>query len=143
MQRTCTMANPVGCPPKYTPERLAAILQSISNRIPYKLAAEANGIRECTLYDWINQGWDEKDQGLDTPLAKFSEDIKKIEENLINGHFKKMNNNVERWQADAWILERRFYKHFGANVHLQEMDERLKKIEAQSKEKDSNHGQET
>jgi len=119
-----------GAKPKYTPERLAAILDSISNRIPYELSAEANGIRPCTLYAWINQGWEEKEQGLDTPLSKFSEDIKKLEQERITGHLAKMNANVERWQADAWILERRWYKYYGSNVQNNEIDERLKRMEA-------------
>lgn len=118
-----------GAKPKYTPERLAAILDSISHRIPYQLAAEANGIRESTLYAWIEQGWDEKDAGLDTPLAKFSEDLKRIEQSKIKEHLEKLAGNVERWQSDAWILERRWWKMFSANLPMMEMDERLKKIE--------------
>ncbi len=119
-----------GRPIKYTPERLSAILKSISNRIPYELAAEANGIRETTLYAWLRQGWDELDEGLDTPLARFSQAIKDIEQQRINGHLDKMDANIERWQSDAWILERRWFKYFGANVQLKEMDERLKRMEA-------------
>jgi len=131
------MSNPVGCPPKFTPERLAAILDSISHRIPYKLSAEANGIREETLYAWINRGWDEIDQGLDTPLAKFSKDIKRVEQERMKDHLAKISDNVERWQSDAWMLERRWYSYFGANVHLQELDERLKKMEELAKKKES------
>ena len=131
-----------GCPPKYTPERLKGILDSISHRIPYELAAEANGIRECTLYAWINQGKEEKDKELDTPLAKFSEDIKRIEQKRMAGHLNKLKKNVKNWQADAWILERRWHKYFGSNVHLKEMEERIKKIEDKAK-KDNVDGQET
>ncbi len=50
-----------GCPPKYTPERTSAILKSISNRIPYELAAEANGISERCLYLWLNKGEEESE----------------------------------------------------------------------------------
>lgn len=118
-----------GRPIKYTPERLAAILHDIGNRIPYELAAEANGIREATLYAWILQGNEEQEQGLNTPLARFSEDLKKTEREKINYHLNKMKDNVERWQADAWILERRWYKYFGANVGMKDLDERIKNIE--------------
>lgn len=130
-----------GKPIKYTPERLAAILDSISNRIPYQLSAEANGIRERTLYEWINQGRDEQDQGLDTPLARFAQDIKKIEQQRIKHHMDKIDANVERWQGDAWILERRWYKYFGANVHLNEIEKRLNVVEEKAKEV-VNNGQE-
>jgi len=119
-----------GRPPKYTPERIAAILDSISNRIPYEIAAEANGICEDTLYDWINTGKADNKAGIDSILAKFSEDIKKIEQERIKHHLDKLDGNVERWQSDAWILERRWHKHFGSNVQFKEMDERLKKMEA-------------
>lgn len=118
-----------GCPIKYTPERLKSILTSILDRIPYEIAAEANGIRESTLYAWIKQGKEEQDQDLDTPLARFAEDIKNIEQNRIRHHLGKIDTNCDRWQADAWILERRWHKHFGANVLQREQEERLKKLE--------------
>ena len=128
-----------GQPPKYTPERLAAILTDIGDRIPYELAAESNGIRESTLYAWINQGKDEQDKGLDTPLAKFAEDIKRIEKQKINYHLKKLEENGNRWQADAWILERRWHKHFGANVALKELAERIQNLE-EKKHKEADNG---
>jgi hypothetical protein len=133
-----------GCPPKYTPERLKSILQDISDRIPYEFAAEANGIRESTLYAWINQGKDEQDAGLDTPLARFSEDLKRIEAKKIKHHLEKIDANIERWQGDAWILERRFHKHFGANVQVRDLEDRVKKLhdDIAAKEKEKANGQE-
>lgn len=125
-----------GCPIKYTPERLKSILKDIADRIPYELAAESNGIREATLYAWINQGRNEQDKDLDTPLAKFAEDIKRIEKEKINYHLKKLDENGNRWQADAWILERRWHKLFGANVLQKEQEERLAKLEEKFKEKE-------
>ena len=50
-------------------------------------------------------------------------------------HSDKISQNIERWQSDAWMLERRWYKYYGANVHMQEMDERLKRIESIAKSK--------
>jgi len=129
----------VGRPIKYTPERLKAILQDIFDCIPYELAAESNGIREATLYAWINQGKEEQDAGLDTPLASFSEDVKRLEREKIKYHLDKMKQNTNRWQSDAWILERRWHQYFGSNVHLKEMDERLKRIEAGMNQKDDSN----
>lgn len=125
-----------GRPPKYTPERLERILQDIADRIPYEFAAEANGIDESTLYDWINKGKLDNQNDLDTPLAQFSKDIKRIEANKIKYHMQKISDNVERWQSDAWVLERRFYKHFGANVLQKEQEERLSKLEDKFKAKE-------
>lgn len=123
------MANS-GRPRKDTPERLASILEAISDRIPYSLAAESNGIGERTLFDWLTEGHNDKEEGIDSPLARFSQSVKEIEREKIKHHLDKLDGNVERWQSDAWILERRWYKYFGANVQLQEMDERIKKMEA-------------
>jgi hypothetical protein len=130
-----------GAPIKYTPERLRSILNDIEGYVPYEIAAEANGIRERTLYAWIEQGKMEQDKNLETPLAKFSQDLKAIEANKIKRHFRKIDENVERWQGDAWILERRFHKHFGANALLREQEERLKAVEDKVNG-DKGHGRE-
>lgn len=118
-----------GRPTSFTEERAASILEDISCHVPYLLAAEANGICEDTLYEWINRGKRDKANGLDTQFSRFSEDIKRTEVNRIKEHTNKILNNVERWQSDAWLLERRWYKHFGANAQLNEMNARLERLE--------------
>lgn len=133
----------VGRPLKFTPERCKAILQDIADAIPYQLAAEANGIREPTLYHWINHGWDDIENNIESDYAEFSKAIKKIEVERIKRHSNKVSDNVDRWQADAWMLERRWYKHYGSNVHLNEMEERLKKIENKAKNRDVDNGTKT
>jgi hypothetical protein len=124
------MSNLGGRPHKHTPEKLAAILEAISDRIPYSLAAESNGVSERAFYEWLAQGQEDKSNEIDSDLAKFAQAVKDIERKKIKNHLKKLNRNIKNWQADAWILERRWYKYFGANVHMQEMDERLKRMEA-------------
>ena len=119
----------VGRPSKFTPERRKAILEDILHRIPYQLAAEANGICEETLYDWIKHGQADEAAGLDTDYAQFSKAIKRAEVLTMRGHLTKISDNVERWQADAWMLERRWYKHFGANAQVNELNARLDKLE--------------
>lgn len=123
-----------GRPSKFTPERRAAILDSISMRIPYSLAAQANGIGERTLFDWLKQGEKDNNEGIDSEFARFSQSIKNIEQQRIADHLKKIDANVERWQGDAWILERRWYKYFGANVHLHELENRMKQVEEMTDE---------
>jgi hypothetical protein len=127
----------IGRPSKFTPERRKAILCAIAKAIPYQLAAEANGIREETLYAWINRGWQEEADEIDGEYYEFSKSIKKIEMDRITHHKDKIASNCDRWQADAWILERRWYKHYGSNVHLNEMEDRLKKVEEKANKKDA------
>lgn len=121
--------HPGGRPSKFTPERRRAILDAIGKRIPYILAAESNGICEDTLYAWLNQGIEDRKNGIDSEFAQFSEDLKRVEREKIEHHLNKIDANVKNWQADAWILERRWYKLFGANAQLMDLNERLDKLE--------------
>lgn len=132
----------VGRPLKFTPERRAAIIQDISDAIPYQLAAESNGISEGTLYDWLKQGLKDMNEGIESDYAEFSKAIKKVEKGRIKRHSDKVSDNVDRWQADAWMLERRWYKHYGSNVHLHELEERMKGVEKKAHEKEGDDGQE-
>jgi hypothetical protein len=118
-----------GRPPKYTPERLNGILTAISKRVPYELAAEGNGICEDTLYDWINTGKRDRAAGIDSVLAKFSEDIKNTEMKRVIYHLESIDEKPKNWQADAWILERRWWKHFSSSAPVVEFEKRLRKME--------------
>ena len=123
-----SMEGKIGRPDKFTPERREAILKNISERIPYELAAEANGICEETLYDWLRHGRRDLKEGKDTEYARFSESIKRIELNSMRHHLKEIEDKPERWQADAWILERRWWKHFSPNAAIVEFNKRLDRM---------------
>ncbi len=114
-----------GRPTLLTEERAAAIIDDILHRVPYVVAAEANGICEDTLYRWIKEGAIDRRSGLDTPKSRFSEGIKKAERQRIREHLNEISERPERWQADAWILERRWWKHFSPQAALIEMNKRL------------------
>ena len=130
----------VGRPPKFTPERRQAILESIADRIPYEIAAEANGICEETLYAWIRDGRADLKEGIDSEHAQFSEAIKKTEQEKIREHLDSIRSKPERWQADAWILERRWWKYFSPSAAIIEFNQRLEKMEEKSQ--GENHGKE-
>jgi hypothetical protein len=120
--------EPTGRPSKFTPEIRAAIISDISNRVPYEYAAEANGISEFTLYHWINIGKKHLSEGIESDYTFFSKGIKEAERNKIIEHTTKIADNVDRWQADAWMLERRWHKHFGANAQLNELNKKLDQL---------------
>jgi len=118
-----------GRPSKFTPERRAAIVDAISHRIPYEYAAEANGICERTLYDWLNTARAHREDGIDSDYTIFSQDIKRAEMTRMREHSDMISAKPERWQADAWILERRWPKLFGSNSQLNELNTRLSNLE--------------
>ena len=135
MTRNARIQKPEKCanlgrPSKFTPERRAKIISDISKRIPYELAAEANGICEATLYDWLNTGKAHQLAGIESDYTAFSESIKRAELNRVLDHVDFICSSPERWQAHAWVLERRWPKYFGNNVLLKELNERMNLIGA-------------
>ncbi len=127
--------EPIGRPSKFTPERRAAIVKAIRSRVPYEYAAEGNGICEATLYVWLDIGKEHKSQGIDSDYTIFIEDIKRAEMERITEHNDNIASHVEKWQADAWILERRWHKHYGPNAQLNELNRRLSQLEGTPHEK--------
>lgn len=123
-----TIVN-IGRPSKFTAERRTLIIDAISHRIPYEYAAEANGIAESTLYDWLNTARIHQLQGIETDYTIFSEAIKRAEMTRIREHSDMIAAKPERWQADAWILERRWPKYYSSNAQLNELNQRLAKLE--------------
>lgn len=119
----------IGRPSKFTPERRAAIIDAISHRIPYEYAAEANGICEDTLYEWLKIGRLHQKEGIDSDYSLFSEAIKRAEMQRMREHSDIIAARPERWQADAWLLERRWHKHYGPNAQLNELNQRLARLE--------------
>lgn len=121
--------EPIGRPSKFTPERRASIIDAISHRIPYEMAAEANGICLDTLYEWLKIGKQHRSEGIDSEYTIFSEALKRAEMTKVREHTDIIAARPERWQADAWLLERRWHKYFSPNAQLNELNERLSKLE--------------
>lgn len=126
-----------GRPSKFTPDRCALIVDAISHRVPYEYAAEANGITEKTLYNWIDIARKHQSEGLNSEYTVFLQDIKRAEMNRIIEHNNNISYHVDKWQGDAWILERRWHKHYSANAPVIELNKRMDKIEqGESKNED-------
>jgi transposase-like protein len=118
----------VGRPDKFTPERRLAILNSIANKIPYELAAQANGICERTLYYWLEQAEKDDEAGIHSEYVQFLQDLKQVEQEKISKLLKSIESKPERWQADAWLLERRWWKFFSPNAALIEFQKQLDRM---------------
>lgn len=118
----------VGRPDKFTTERRSAIVFAIGRRVPYEYAALANGISEATLYSWLEVAKHHLDSGIDSDYSQFLEDIKRAEMTRIVEHTDKISANPERWQADAWMLERRWHKHFGPSAPINELNHKLDRL---------------
>src|SRR3954471_12282236 len=93
-----------GRPSKFTPERRTSIIDAISHRIPYEMAAEANGISLSTLYEWFKIGREHQEEGISSDYTIFSEALKRAEMTKVREHTDIIAARPERWQADAWLL---------------------------------------
>ncbi len=114
-----------GRPSKFTPERCKSIIDDIYHHVPYEMAAEANGITLSTLYEWFKIGREHNAQCIDSEYSIFSEALKRAEASRVVMHTSKIADNVDKWQADAWLLERRWHKHFSANAGINELNQKL------------------
>jgi hypothetical protein len=124
-----------------------AILQDLRDEIPYKIAAESNGVAYCTLESWINSGLkDIKEGKTDSKYALFVGAVRKIEKDRIKRHVLNINSNEKSHRGSEWILERAFWQHFSAKTSEIELNERVEKLESKkgdeindnNKEKTSN-----
>jgi hypothetical protein len=126
---------------KFNQERCDAILKSISDRIPNKYAARAAGVSENKLYKWLNQGLADLENDLATPKAKFCIEFSKIEQKIIKGHLDAIKGSPERWQAHAWILERRYWRDFSPNGPLTQLAKRIEQMELSAELKEELNGE--
>ncbi len=102
-----------------TPERTAAILESVSKGAALEPAAEASGITMTTMDRWRQWGAEElkADNEATTPCACFVRDFQKaraeFEQECINIIYTAAPAN---WQAAAWLLERKFPGRYGKGL---------------------------
>lgn len=109
---------------KLNKEVIQALCDAIRRGLPRDRAAAFAGIHISTIYDWLSR---EAEGGL---FADFSDSLKKAESELIADKLQTISAAAEddgKWQAAAWILERRFPKDFAAN-RQDAMDDTSKSI---------------
>ena len=99
-------------PSKFTPEAARIICEELADGATYEEAANAAGVSYVTFLSWKQKG--EKDT--EGPYLEFFNDIKRAEDcskQTLLSRIKDAGKDPRYWQANAWILERRFPKEFG------------------------------
>lgn len=103
-----------GRPTKLTPEVQERICQGVALGMRYDRAAVAAGVSERVFYDWKARG-EAEDSGIYCEfLQALNEAETRGERRLlakIESHG--VNDNPGKWQALAWILERRHRNLYG------------------------------
>lgn len=114
---------------KFKPERVAKILDSISKGVPYKIAAEANGIADATFYDWMAKGSRDLREDIVSDYAQMVEAIREIEQKRIIKNQQNIEESPDGHEGAKWVLERVFWKYFSSKAIELEVNERLEKLE--------------
>lgn len=118
-----------GRPPIISPEHRALILDAISKNLPYKFAAWFAKIHERTLYRWLEQGLKDIEDGVITEYSELRQSIKELEARKVTAHLESLEDQSERWQARAWLLERRWREDFTDKASEIEFRERIEELE--------------
>lgn len=127
-----------GQPTKFNPERCNAIIDAVSRYIPITLAVEANGICRDTYYEWLKIAKEDKAMGKKNEYTMFSDNIKRVEMEKIAYLCSNVEAGANRWQSNAWLLERRWREHFGADAGIiQELQAMFNDLKAKFDAKES------
>ena len=95
-----------------SPEKRAAIVDAISHRIHYTVAAEANGVGYKLFIGWIDKARQDMDDGIENEYTEFYTALKRAEMTKMREHLDVIAARPENWEADAWILERVWPNHY-------------------------------
>jgi len=127
-----------GRPSKFNQERRDSIIDAIYHRIPYQLAAEANGICLDTLYEWLKIGRQHQKDGIISDYTVFSEALKRAEMQRVREHCDMIACSPERWQSHSWLLERRWHQYYSTNAPLVEINDKMNKLLEMDKDYEAN-----
>lgn len=122
-----------GRPTLLTPEVHDAIVAGVKSGLPLKYAAEAVGIGEDTVCEWLRRARGEDHRPPGEPYARLAEALKEAKAASIRTaveNIRKAGEEARHWTANAWYLERADPEHFGAVSRAEAMAERrLKEAE--------------
>lgn len=107
-----------GRPSKFTPETARKICDGIEAGLSYDEAAKSAGVTYVTFLSWKQKG-EKAETG---PFLEFFKDIKKAEDcskAVLVSRIKDAGKLPQHWQANAWLLERRFPKEFGKSERVE------------------------
>lgn len=110
--------NPVGRKTKLNDTRLKKVVEGITAGLPYDTACALAGICYQTFLNWMKRG----EAAQTGKFFEFFEEVKKAEaiaESVHIANIKKAGKDGV-WQADAWMLERRFPEKWGRREQVKQ-----------------------
>ena len=115
-----------------TDKQIELILKDIEQYIPYKYAAESNGVTQTQFYNYIAQGICDLDFGDNsTRYARMVEALRKIEKKRISECLKDIRKKNKGHKGAEWILERCYWQTFSSDAKFKELDEEISRIKGE------------
>lgn len=124
----------LGRPTKFTQETIDKLIVAIKKGAPYEIACNYAGISYELFRQWVVRA----KEGKEDIFVAFLANIKEAEGHTALIWLDKIDKAMAdgAWQAAAWKLERRHYKHFSSQIGVMELSERLDKLEKSKPESD-------
>ncbi len=103
---------------KLNDARLKKVVDGITAGLPYDTACALAGIHYTTFLNWMKRGEEDKTG----EFFKFFEEVKKAEAIAESVHIKNIKDAGRNgvWQADAWMLERRYPEKWGKKEQVKQ-----------------------
>lgn len=109
----------MGRQPEITPEIHKQIVMLVRKHLVINQSAESIGIAKSTAKHWIYMGDADRKNGInDSVYARFSADIRAAQAAKVLELMSNIEVREERWQANAWLLERCVREDFGADAAI-------------------------
>ena len=110
--------------------RCDKIVDLVDKGVPFEKATEAAGVGRRCAEMWKKKGREDIEAGNNTTLeAIFAQGLIDVETKDIAHNYAIVKTADKGWQANAWCLERRWYKYFSQRAEVTALNERMDNIE--------------
>lgn len=79
----------------------------VATDTPFQYCAEGCGIHYTTFQNWMNQGEEDINNGIESLYATLYNRIKKTYARVVRDSVQKIKSGDRSWTAEAWIRQRR------------------------------------
>lgn len=117
--RPKTVYKTPGRKPLLNAKILIALCDYVSEGYSIQDTCVMAGISQTSYYNWVNQGEEDFTIGKDTIYVELLQGVKRANSSYkhkLQENIRKAGLDPNKWQANAWLLERKYYKEFGRQV---------------------------
>ncbi len=92
---------------KLTEELIDELCEWVATDTPFQYCAEGCGIVYTTFQNWMNEGEQDIENGIESLKSTLYNRIKKTYAKVVRDSVQKIKSGDRAWTAEAWIRQRR------------------------------------